>query len=288
MSAVVRIAGFGVALVAAVGIGAGVGAAVGPAPIAVDTEAPAPMGQGVVAARDGYRLVPTSPLLAAGGGIFTFQVRDAEDDPAAAFTPVHERDLHLIVVNRELTQYQHVHPTLAGDGTWSVELDALPPGSYRAIADFEITDGPRLALGTDLGVAGEYTPDRLPEPSATSSVDGYEVRLATAGGDGGEVTAALTVTRDGVPVTDLQPYLGANGHLVAIRTGDLAYAHVHPVDDESHEDGSPAEGTVTFDATLDATGRYGLFFDFRHGGVVHTARFTFDQGVITGAADMEH
>ena len=38
----------------------------------------------------------------------------------------------------------------------------------------------------------------------------------------------LTVTKDGQPVTDLQPYLGAYGHLVALRAGDLAYLHVHP------------------------------------------------------------
>jgi hypothetical protein len=41
---------------------------------------------------------------------------------------LHERDLHLIVVNRELTTFRHVHPTLDADGTWSVDLPALDPG----------------------------------------------------------------------------------------------------------------------------------------------------------------
>ena len=45
-----------------------------------------------------------------------------------------------------------------------------------------------------------------------------------------------TVTQDGEPVTDLQPYLGAYGHLVALRDGDLGYLHVHP-------DGEPGAGT---------------------------------------------
>ena len=40
-----------------------------------------------------------------------------------------------------------------------------------------------------------------------------------------------TVSRDGEPVTDLQPYLGAYGHLVALRDGDLGYLHVHPEGD---------------------------------------------------------
>ncbi len=112
--------------------------------------------------------------------------------------------------------------------------------------------------------------------------DGYEVRLAAERSDDGEVTAELIVRRDGVVVTDLEPYLGANGHLVAMRSGDLAYAHVHPIEDDDS-----APGVVTFDAELNSAGRYGLFFDFKHNGTVHTAAFTFDQGPVTGAPDME-
>ena len=285
MNAAARIAVFGVILATAMGVGAGMGATVGPDATRTETTTPAPMGQGVVATRDGYRLVPTSPDLATAGGTFRFTIVDGEGQPVTGFTPVHERDLHLIVVNRELTNYHHVHPKLAGDGTWSIDLPALPAGSYRAIADFQVAGGPRLALGTDVSVAGTYTPTVLPEPHSTTTVDGYDVTISTKDGKGGEVTASLTVTRDGHPVDDLQPYLGANGHLVAIRAGDLAYLHVHPVDEHA---GPPHDGTVTFNASLDATGRYGLFFDFQHNGVVHTAAFTFDQGTVTGAADMEH
>ena len=285
MNAAPRIAVFGAILVAAMAIGASMGATVGPDATKTEATTPPPMGQGVVATRDGYRLVPDSPELSSDGGTFRFKIVDRDGQPATQFTPVHERDLHLIVVNREMTNYHHVHPTLAVDGTWTIELPALPPGSYRAIADFQIEGGPRLALGTDVSVAGNYTPTVLPEPHRTTQVDGYDITLNTETGNGGEVTASLTVTRSGRPVDDLDPYLGANGHLVAIRAGDLAYAHVHPVDDHT---GPPSDGTVVFDASLDATGRYGLFFDFQHHGIVHTAAFTFDQGSVTGAADMGH
>jgi hypothetical protein len=186
-------------------------------------------------------------------------------------------------VNRELTAFLHVHPTLASDGTWSVDLPALPAGSYRAVADVTVADGPRLALGIDLSVAGSYRPEPMPDPSDDVTVDGYHVRLSTARGDGGEVTATLAVTRDGAPI-DLEPYLGADGHLVAMRAGDLAYAHVHPVTDDHVAD----PGTVVFDATLASAGRYRLFLDFKHDGVVRTAAFTFDQGAVTGATEMEH
>lgn len=112
--------------------------------------------------------------------------------------------------------------------------------------------------------------------------DGYEVEIATERSDAGEVIAALTVRRNGDLVTDLEPYLGASGHLVAMRSGDLAYSHVHPVEDDDS-----APGVVTFDAELTSAGRYGLFFDFKHDGTVHTASFTFDQGAVSGTPDME-
>ena len=53
MSTPRRLAGFGVALVAILGVGAGVGATVGPDVETTEEEAPAPIGQGVVAAAAG-------------------------------------------------------------------------------------------------------------------------------------------------------------------------------------------------------------------------------------------
>ena len=281
MNTSTRLASFGVALVAVLGLGAGLGAAVGPDVADIEAEAPAPIGQGVVSAAEGYRLSPTSTELDPDGGTFRFSIQDQDGTPIHDFTPIHERDLHLIVVNRELTAFHHVHPTLAADGTWSIDLPALPPGSYRAVADFQVADGPRLALGTDLAVAGPYQPADTAGPTWQATTDGYDVELAAERSDTGEVTATLTVRRNGELVTDLEPYLGASGHLVAMRHGDLAYAHVHPVEDDV------APGVVTFDAELSSAGRYGLFFDFKHDGSVHTAAFTFDQGPVTGTPDME-
>ncbi len=78
-------------------------------------------------------------------------------------------------------------------------------------------------------------------------------------------------------MTDLQPYLAAYGHLVALRQGDLAYLHVHP-------DGAPGDGrtkagpAIVFHTTAPSDGTYRLFLDFKHGGVVRTAEFTLTAG----------
>ena len=215
----IRVAGFAVVLAAAFGVGAGVGAAIGPAPTRSAAMEPAPIGAGVVSTADGYRLVPSTGTLPATGGRYRFVVDGPDGNPVHAFTALHERMLHLIVVNRELTVYHHVHPTLAPDGTWSVPLPALPPGSYRAVADFHVSNGPRLALGADLAVPGDYQPTQIPAPAGVAAVDGYRVTIGTRAKKGGELTVALTVRRAGRLVTDLQPYLGAAGHLVAMRAG---------------------------------------------------------------------
>jgi hypothetical protein len=80
-----------------------------------------------------------------------------------------------------------------------------------------------------------------------------------------------------VPVTDLQPYLAAYGHLVVLRQGDLAYLHVHP-------DGEPGDGrtkagpNIVFYAEVPSAGTYRLYLDFKHGDVVRTAEFTVVAG----------
>jgi hypothetical protein len=278
VNTVQRLTAFGIVLAAIFAIGIGAGAALGPAPSTEEEMAPAPIGEGVVSTKDGYRFVPAVRVLAKDGGVFHFVVEGPNGSPVLDFQQEHDKDLHFILVNRDLTVFHHVHPTRAADGTWSIDLPALPAGSYRAVADFHVADGPRLALGTDLSVAGDFTPTTLAEPATTSKVDGYEITMQSEVREGGEVKIALTVHKDGHVITDLQPYLGAFGHLVAMRSGDLAYAHVHP--DEF------VDGTVHFDAELTSEGRYGLFFDFKHGDAVHTATFTFDQGLVTGARTM--
>ncbi|MGH8828486.1 MAG: hypothetical protein ACRDVZ_13015, partial [Jiangellaceae bacterium] len=129
-----------------------------------------------------------------------------------------------------------------------------------------------LTLGTDVTVAGEFAPVPLPAAGSSSSVDGYEVTLQGTPTADSESELAFSVTKDGAPVHDLEPYLGAFGHLVSLRTGDLAYLHTHPAE-EAHagEQGGP---DVEFSAEFPTAGTYRLFLDFQHGGSVHTAEFT--------------
>ncbi|MEV7190846.1 hypothetical protein AB0N81_03425 [Streptomyces sp. NPDC093510] len=205
-------------------------------------------------------------------------VKDATGRNVTAYQEEHDKELHLIVASRDLTTYRHLHPTRAADGTWSTKAELPEAGGYRVFADFR-PEGAKegLTLGADLAVAGAYAPKKLPAHSTTTRVDGYDVTLKgeLKTGAGGDLT--LSVAKNGRPVTDLQPYLGAYGHLVALRDGDLAYLHVHP-------NGAPGDGKtkpgpgVSFGTAAPSKGAYRLFLDFKHEGKVRTAAFTVHAG----------
>jgi hypothetical protein len=223
--------------------------------------------------QDGYTLDLDRPSLPPGTATeLSFRVLDPHGEPLTAYEASHDEDLHLIAVRRDLTGFQHVHPELGGDGTWRTTL-ALTPGEWRVFADFVPPGGEGLTLGTDLSVAGDYSPEPLPAPSRTAEVDGYTVTLDGDLTAGRETELTLRVAKDGRPVTDLQPYLAAYGHLVVLRDGDLAYLHVHPAGEPG--DGRTQPGPeIRFTTTAPSPGSYRLFLDFRHDGTVRTAEFT--------------
>ncbi|MFE8961470.1 hypothetical protein [Streptomyces iakyrus] len=299
MNTGLRITTFAAALAATFGAAYGVGQGVGP--VVADSPPkhegehtrPAPAGEkgghaghdtppagGLQISEGGYALDLRTPRVTAGEPAdLRFTVRDADGRAVTAYQREHDKELHLIVASRDLVTYRHLHPTRAADGTWSTPVDLPRAGGYRVFADFTPAgkDAENLTLGADLAASGSYRARQLPPESSTARVDGYEVRLTGALRPGKASELKLTVFRDGKPVTDLQPYLGAYGHLVALRSGDLAYLHVHP-------NGEPGDGTtrpgpdISFTATAPSSGAYRLFLDFKHDGKVNTAAFTVRAG----------
>ncbi len=229
--------------------------------------APVQEVRGLAVAEHGMRLVLATPELERGRPAqLRFSIVDGDGRPVRDFEVAHERRMHLIVVRRDATGFHHLHPTLGEDGTWSAAATLTEPGTYRVFADFS-RDGRAVTLASDLRVDGDARLEPLPPPSDTAPAgDGYAVELAAGEPAAGEETElAFTVTRDGRPIRT-EPYLGAGGHLVALREGDLAFLHVHP-----------AEG-VRFEATFPTAGRYRLFLQFKHEGRVRTAAFTQEVG----------
>lgn len=307
MSTALRITAFAAALAASFGAAYGVGNVV--TPVSTDPEPAthtehdgAPEGEGerpagghdapaggLQISESGYTLDLKTPRVpAARNTELRFAIRDSTGRQVTAFQREHDKELHLILASQDLTVYRHLHPTRAADGTWRTPANLPAAGGYRLFADFTpaAEEAKNLTLGADLAVSGSYRPAPLPAPSATATVDGYIVTLAGPLNPATAGELSLKVTRAGRPVTDLEPYLGAYGHLVALRSGDLAYLHVHP-------NGEPGDGRtkpgpeVSFTATVPSAGAYRLFLDFKHNGTVRTAAFTVAAGPVPATGDTE-
>jgi len=167
--------------------------------------------------------------------------------------------MHLVVVRRDFADFQHLHPQLQEDGTWRQPVRFADGGSYRVFADFT-RDGQQHTLGADVQVSGDFRAAALPAPQRSVRSDGgLEVTLRAH-----DRRLAFEVRDRGQAVNDrLDPYLGAKGHLVALRHGDLAYLHTHPDGDE-----------LAFETTYPSASAYRLFVQFSYEGRIHTAAFT--------------
>jgi hypothetical protein len=287
VTAPIKLAAFGAILAALFGGGAALGGALDPETAGSDRE-PAmaghggdaePAGHGGDAEPGGHTPDPVRGLAVAEGGVrlelertelrrgrdeqIRFRIVGDDGAPVRDFEVTHERRMHLIVVRRDLTGFQHLHPELRADGTWVAPVELADGGSYRVFADFS-RSGEAQTLASDLRVDGPADLRALPRPERVAMTADYAVRLEAATvRPGAPATLRFAITRDGEPV-ETEPYLGAGGHLVALREGDLAFLHVHP---EEHDG-------VAFEATFPSAGRYRLFLQFKHAGKVRTVAFT--------------
>jgi hypothetical protein len=281
-----KLAAYSALLAAVFAAAAGVAVAVGPIDTsdgshdehedagAPDMSGGRPHVPGISIDADGFRIVPAASSLAADvPTTYSFRIVDAVGDTVTDFDVTHERRLHLIVVSRNFVDYHHLHPTQGDDGVWTADVPALPAGSYRVFADTRPTGADGITLGTDLAVGGGVadTDGAVASPAGetTATVGGYEVELSGSPAVG-ESTLTFSVRADGEPVVP-DPYLGASGHLVALRTGDLAFLHVHPLGDATEQ----APG-IRFAAEFPTAGTYRLFLDVSIDGTVRTAAFTVE------------
>jgi hypothetical protein len=234
----------------------------------------ATLATGTTVSAGGYTLQPLERSQPPGvRADYRFRIVGTDRQAATRFAVVHDKPLHMIVVGRDLSGYQHLHPTMAADGTWSVPLTLARPGGYRVFADFSVTaaDGKEqpLVLGVDHTVPGADSPKALPPAQAQATAGPYAVSMTGTPTVGATAPIHFQVSADPTVPAQLERYLGAYGHLVVVREGDLGYVHVHPEQEL-------VDGTVKFWLTAPSSGRYRAFFDFQVAGTVHTGEFTIN------------
>jgi hypothetical protein len=236
---------------------------------------------GLAPSEQGYTLDSSITAFSAGGNQgYRFRILGPDGKPHTSFAEDQTKLMHFYAIRSDLTNFQHLHPTMSKDGTWSLQLPTGAPGPYRVYASFVARDGSGkqhdLVLSRPLTVSGPYQAAALPPATATAAVDGYTATLHGQLMSSMAMPVTLSITQGERPVTDLQPYLETYAHVTAFRSGDLAFAHLHP---QRGAQGDTKGGPdLPMDAQLPSAGDYRLFIQFQTAGKLHTAEMTVRAG----------
>jgi hypothetical protein len=211
-----------------------------------------------------------------GASRLTITVRDpASGQPVSAFTTIHERLLHLFIIDRRLEYFRHVHPQPAGAGTFEL-TQALPPGEYVLIADFLPQGGRAQMLQRAIVTPGYHgplfpaAPALTPETSADRVESGVRVHFEAGAlrvGKEARLQFTLSDAATGAPLSDLEPFLGAPAHLLMVNADLTEADHVHP------EEPATSGPSISFQPLMPAAGVYKLWLQFQRRGVVVTTAF---------------
>jgi len=211
-----------------------------------------------------------------GASKLRLTIRDpVADRPVSSFATIHERLLHLFIIDRQLDFFRHVHPEQVSDGVFELR-ENIPPGQFMVIADFLPLSGRPQMLQHAIVTPGyrgtlfPEAPNLTPDGSSEKEDHGVRVRLdATTLKAGKEATLKFTLTdaRSNTPVSDLEPFLGAPGHVLLVNANLTESNHVHPEEPATH---GPV---ITFQPMMPAAGVYKLWLQFQRRGAISTVPF---------------
>ena len=226
---------------------------------------------------------------------YSFFITHAQGEAVKDFALTHTKPMHVIVVRRDLSSFQHLHPNFdEATGQFSLsELRFPEEGEYRLFADFSVLDAGKtvpLTLWEDLTVGETYEQQPLGSEEKSKVFNGIQATLSTHGPLVAEKESMLmfSLSENGVPVTDLQEYLGALGHTVILKEGTLDFTHTHPLEAKEQN------GVVSFMVHFPSSGKYKAFTQFQREGKVFLTEFVLavaeegEEKAEEGFSEMDH
>jgi hypothetical protein len=203
---------------------------------------------------------------------------------------VHEHPLHLIVLSDDFEVFDHVHPTLAPDGSLVLPYTFAAPGRYVLYAEImpagqraQVFRFPVVAQTADGATApAPRVRDLRPSPTLSTAVDGdpgltaelrFQPRKPMAGI---ETHFLVRFSKDGVPVNDLEPYIGAMAHGVFVSEDSEIFLHCHPEQLVSPTATARGGPDVPFATFFPRPGRYKLWVQFKRRGTVGLVSYVVD------------
>jgi hypothetical protein len=224
-------------------------------------------------------MVSTKPEEVSIGEPVTLEMMIHDDQGAMVkdFEVIHEKKIHLILVRDGLDEFAHLHPELRADGTFWIQHAFPKAGKYRLYVDHKPASQPQATAVGAIEVAGDAppAPTLVPNVPGRAEGDGLQAEVSADPEGVGETQIAFQVLDDaGEPVADLEPYLGAMGHLVVISADGEQYVHAHPADAST----SAPDGKVSFQAHFTKPGLYKGWGQFQRHEQVYTVPFVIEVG----------
>jgi hypothetical protein len=209
-------------------------------------------------------------------------------EQAKNFALMHDKLFHLFVVSRDMQDFAHVHPEPHADGSFTIRHTLPRPGHYVLFSDFLAVGGGAQVVTTPL-VTADVDTDIMaagakltPDAAWVKTVDGVKVEILNPpaeilGGEEVDFVFRFTNASANTPITDLERYLGAFGHMLILSEDMTEYVHAHPREETQPDPDAPTTGgpEVIFDALLPKPGRYKAWLQFQRGGTLSTVSFTF-------------
>lgn len=193
-------------------------------------------------------------------------VHEASGKMVKDFELTHEKLAHLIVVRRGLDEFAHLHPEVDFQGNLNVEHIFPSGGEYLLFLDYQPKGSASATATTTLHVAGDKPAAPTLVPNVPGQVQSDGLQAAVSLQKTADATIAAFDIKDdrGEPVGDLQPYLGAMGHLVVISADGKQYVHAHPLTEKL------GTAEVKFQVHFPGPGLYKMWGQFQRAGKVFT------------------
>jgi hypothetical protein len=207
-----------------------------------------------------------------GEKLIRLEIKRSDDKSIDNFDINHEKLLHLMVISKDLSYFNHIHPEYKGKGVFEIKNDFPAGGEYRLIADFKPSGGDSMTKMEWVQIEGEPGTPRAVVPDATLDkvFQGKRVKLLVNElAANKELTLKFTLTDDKTdqPITDLQPYLGSIGHVVILSEDGQKYVHVHA------DEGQGAGPDALFGTTFPTSGIYKIWAQFQRENKVFTTSY---------------
>lgn len=221
----------------------------------------------------GVLMVQTEPAAPSTGAAVTLKlmIHDADGTMVSEFDIVHEKRVHLILVREGLDEFAHVHPDVDEQGNLTVTHEFAKAGKYHLFADYKPAGKAASVARAEIVVSGEPSPPPALAVSAPGQVvaEGLQAQIELQDVNAGEEAEIRFRLADetGQPIEDLQPYLGARGHLVVLSADGKQYVHAHPLSEHS------AANEVVFKSHFPGIGLYKGWAQFQQKDNVLTIPF---------------